>query len=263
MDWTVTVFQYMVVFLFGLAIGSFLNVVIYRLPRGESIVFPPSRCPDCGTPIRYRDNIPLLGYLLLRGRCRSCNSPISPQYPLIECVVGCMFAALFYLHGPSIPFVSLSALGTILLAATVTDLRHMIIPDRLMIAGGALGFLLALPFGRAGVLRALGGAAAGLAILTVMLGIGWALYRRESIGRGDFKLIAVTGLFLGPVMNCVALFIAVFIGGTWGIALILMRKNVPGREVPFVPFIAAGCYGVMFFGTHFLSFIQQYIRILP
>lgn len=253
--------QYLLVILFGLAIGSFLNVIIYRLPRGESIVYPASHCPNCGTPIRYRDNVPILGYLLLHGKCRSCGAGISIQYPLIESISGCMFGILFFLYGPSLSFLSQAILGSILLAAVVIDLQFMIVPDRLMLVGGILGGLVSLGFGWAGVLRALSGALAGVLILAVMLGIGWLLYRRESVGWGDFKLTAVTGLFLGPLFNSTALAFAVLIGGIWGILLLIFGKSISGREIPFVPFIAAGCFMMMFFGGKILLLINSYLQL--
>ncbi len=252
---------YIPVIFSGLAIGSFLNVVIYRLPRGESIVFPSSHCPRCGIAIRYRDNIPLLGFLLLQGKCRNCGAGISLQYPLIESITGCMFGILFFLHGPSLQFLSQAIFGSILLAAVVIDLQHMLVPNRLMLAGGLAGCAISLCFGWAGVIRACSGALAGLAILTVMMGVGWLLYRRESVGWGDFKLAIITGLFLGPLFNSIALILAVFIGGIWGIALLVAGRNVSGREVPFVPFIAAGCYGVMLLGGKILLLLQNYLRI--
>lgn len=253
--------QYLLVASFGLAIGSFLNVIIYRLPRGESIVYPSSHCPNCGASIRFYDNIPIFGYLFLRGKCRACGTGISLRYPLIECISGCMFVTLFSLHGLTLPFISQAIFGSILLAAVVIDLQHMIVPNNLMLVGGIFGILTSLAFGWAGVLRAFSGALAGLAILGAIAGIGWLLYRRESIGQGDFKLVAVTGLFLGPLFNSIALILAVFIGGFWGIALLITGKNISGREIPFVPFIAAGCYGVMFFGGKILILLKYYMQI--
>ena len=253
--------QYLLVVSFGLAVGSFLNVVMYRLPRGESIAFPPSHCPHCGTSILYRDNVPLLGFLLLGGKCRSCKTGISLRYPLIEGITGCMFGILYYLHGPSLPFLSQVILGSILLTAVVIDLQFMIVPDRLMMAGGTFGGLISLAYGWPGLIRALSGALSGITILAVMSGIGWLIYRRESIGWGDFKLVAVTGLFLGPLFNSVALALAVVFGGIWGILLLIGGINLKGREIPFVPFIAAGCLVSMLFGGELLRLFSAYLQL--
>lgn len=242
--------------LFGLSVGSFLNVLIYRLPRRESIAFPASHCPDCGTPIRPYDNIPLLGFLLLGGRCRSCRVPISVMYPIIEGLTGALFGVMFLLHGPSMHFIADVTLGCILIVVFCVDLRHMIIPDRLNLAGGIIGLSLATVFGSAGIIRAVGGALAGLAILGGMALLGWILYRRESVGQGDFKLVAVTGIFLGPLGNSIALALAILVGGIWGMARLAIRRSIAGEEVPFGTFIAVGCFLFMIFRDPILMVVR-------
>ncbi len=251
---------HLVVFTFGLCAGSFLNVAIWRLPRKESISFPPSHCPECMAPIKYHDNIPLIGFAILRGKCRSCGSGISPLYPIVEFITGAMFLALFLLRGPTIFFLSDAFLGSLLLAAFFIDLRHMIIPDRLNLAGGIAGIGFAIAHGPAGLLRASAGAFTGVLIITLMALLGKLLFRRESMGMGDLKLVAVTGLFLGPLGNFAALMIAVFIGGTWGIFYLASRKGVAGAEVPFGPFIALGCMTVMFFPEHIFKALSLFLN---
>lgn len=261
MDKFALVFPYGVVTLLGLVIGSFLNVLIYRLPLRQSIAFPASHCTSCGTPILYRDNIPILGYLLLRGKCRSCGITISPLYPVIEFITGMMFLSLFAIRGPTVFFLSDVTLACVLLVALFIDLRHMIIPDRLTLPAGIIGIGFSLFFGIQGILRALSGAVIGFFILLVMALLGKALFKRESMGSGDFKFVIVTGLFLGPVGNLVALVLAVLFGGLWGMYRLAFRKSKAGDEIPFGPFIAAGCYVVLFFRAQVLGLVHAYLSL--
>jgi leader peptidase (prepilin peptidase)/N-methyltransferase len=249
------------VFLFGLCVGSFLNVVIYRLPRRESIAFPASHCPECMTPIRFYDNIPILGFLALRGKCRNCGVRISPAYPIVEFITGALFLSLFLLRGPSIVFLSDIFLGTLLIAVLFIDLKFMIIPDRLNLAGGIAGVLFALMHGPAGFLWGAGGALMGILVLLIMAFLGRVMFHRESMGMGDFKLVAVTGLFLGPMGNFTALVLAIFIGGVWGVFHLALQKGKAESEVPFGPFIAAGCWLVLFFREYLVGMAAAYFSI--
>ena len=140
------------IFLFGLALGSFLNVLIYRLPRKESIIYPGSHCPSCGTLIKYRDNIPVVGYILLRGRCRTCSISISVMYPLIEIFTACMVISLYFIHGFNINFAADIILGSILLVAAVIDAEYMIIPNRLTYPGFVIAVILSLRWGLKGII---------------------------------------------------------------------------------------------------------------
>ncbi|MHB9027776.1 MAG: prepilin peptidase [Candidatus Latescibacterota bacterium] len=249
------------VFLFGLCAGSFLNVVIYRLPRRESIAFPASHCPECLTPIRFYDNIPILGFVMLRGKCRRCGVRISPMYPAVEFITGALFLSLFLLRGPTLFFLSDVFLGTLLLAVLFIDLKFMIIPDRLNLAGGTAGLLFALLHGPAGILWAAEGALAGILVLLIMAFLGRLMFRRESMGMGDFKLVTVTGFFLGPMGNFTALVLAIFIGGVWGVFHLAVRKGEAEKEVPFGPFIAAGCWLVLFFREYLMQAAAAYLSI--
>jgi leader peptidase (prepilin peptidase)/N-methyltransferase len=249
------------VFLFGLCAGSFLNVVIYRLPRRESIAYPASHCTECLTPIKFYDNIPLLGYLMLRGKCRHCGVPISPIYPLVEFITGALFLSLFLLHGPTLFFLSDVFVGTLLLAVFIIDLKFMIIPDRLNLTGATAGIFFALLHGPAGVLRGVGGALAGILILLIMAFLGRIMFHRESMGMGDFKLVAVTGLFLGPLGNFTALVLAILIGGVWGVFHLAVHKGKAEKEVPFGPFIALGCWMVLFFREYLVRAVTSYLSI--
>jgi leader peptidase (prepilin peptidase) / N-methyltransferase len=229
---------------FGAVIGSFLNVVAYRLPRRESLVRPASRCPSCGTPIKPYDNIPVLSWLLLRGRCRSCAAPISARYPLVE-GLSALLCAGAVLVGGGVAKEVLRALMTLLLVPVASiDLEHRIIPNRLT----AFGALLAIaagtaldPAGEPG--RLIAGAAAGGALLLA------ALAYPGGMGMGDVKLAGVMGLFLGGAV-APALLVALLAGAIAG-AVVIARKGVPaGRKtaVPFGPFLALGGVLAVFAG---------------
>jgi len=235
------------VFLFGLCVGSFLNAAINRLPRNESISFPSFRFPKCLAPINFYENIPLLGYILLRRRRRSCGTSISFQQPAVELLTGLMFITFFLFRGPNLIFIHDILLGSFLIAVFFIDLRHMIIPNRLNLVGGIAGCMFAITHGTTGILLASSGAAAGMLILGGMALLGRLLFHRESIGAGDFKLVMVIGLFLGPLGNCIALALAVISGGTWGIFHLTFNKSAGKQEVPFGPFIAVGCWLVILF----------------
>ena len=212
------------VFALGAIIGSFANVCIHRLPRGESVVTPRSRCPRCGTPIAGWDNVPVLSWLLLRGRCRACRVPISPRYPLVEALVGALFLAAVLRHGIGLPAFAGALLATAAVILAATDLESRILPDEVTLGVLVLGLLLAAGRDLRAVetrgaeaftghlLPALVGAAFGAA---VVWGVG-AAYRRlrgaEGMGLGDVKMIAMIGAFVGPAGVLLTLFSASLVG---------------------------------------------------
>jgi leader peptidase (prepilin peptidase)/N-methyltransferase len=212
------------VFALGAIVGSFANVCIHRLPRGESVVTPRSRCPGCGTPIAARDNVPVLSWLLLRGRCRSCRTPISPRYPLVEALVGTLFVVAALHHGLGPAAAAGALLGTAAVILAATDLEARVLPDEVTLGVLVLGLLLSawrdLPAVRAEgpgafsghLLPALAGAAFGAALVW---GVG-AAYRlvrgAEGMGLGDVKMIAMIGAFVGPVGVLLTLFVASAVG---------------------------------------------------
>lgn len=232
-----------VVGLFGLAIGSFLNVVIWRVPRGESVVSPPSACPACGNAIRPRDNVPVAGWLMLKGKCRDCSEPISARYPLVELGTGVLFAVLALRFGldPVLPaFLYLAAVG---IALALIDIDVKRLPDVLTLPSypvvGVLMGVAALTGSDSGdVVRApLGGAA--------MFAFYFALCFAypAGMGFGDVKLSGVLGLataWVGWGAWAVGLFGGFLFGGLWGIALILAKRGGRKSKVPFGPFMLAG-----------------------
>jgi len=251
-------------FVFGAVVGSFLNVVIHRLPLGESVVHPGSRCPACGAPIRAHDNVPILGWVLLGGRCRDCRAPIAARYPLVELANALLWAALAQRLGFGLPFVLLAAFCSALVVVTLVDLDHLIIPDAITLPGIAVGLVASLflppraglvtwllhgrlglgrlpgPFGSPTFWDSLLAAAAGFAFFYLAAVLGDRLFRKASMGGGDIKLAAMMGAVLGLTGLVVAIYVALLVGSTVGIALLLLRRARPGTAIPFGPFLALG-----------------------
>ena len=248
-----------VIALLGACIGSFLNVLIYRLPRRENIAYPASHCPSCGNTIKYIDNIPIISYLFLKGRCRDCSEKISARYPIIELLTAIMFVTIYMLQGWSIQFLADVTLGSIFLTAAVIDYEYMIIPDRLTFSGVFMGLLYSLYFGWKGLLGGFHGILVSLLILSFMYYLGKILYRKDGIGFGDVKLALVFGLFFGVYWSIVTIAIAVLVGALSGITLMLVRGREKGLEIPFGPFLAFGGFMVIFFRPQLLYLINLYL----
>jgi len=244
--------MFFVFFLLGLFIGSFLNVAIYRLPRGETIILGRSHCPACGQALAWYDLVPVLSYFALRGRCRYCGTSISPRYPLVELLTGAVFAALFYRFGPTPVLAKYLFLGAVLIAAAFIDLEHYLIPDRLVLAGLAGAVILGFAARDVGIWSALAGCAAGAGFLSVI-----AVISKGGMGGGDVKLAAVTGLFLGWPLAALALFLAIVSGGL--AAAIFLLLGIKGRKdpVPFAPFIAAGTLIAILWGAYIIGWYRQ------
>jgi leader peptidase (prepilin peptidase)/N-methyltransferase len=236
------------VFLFGAAVGSFLNVVIHRLPREESVVSPPSRCPGCGSRIAWYDNIPILSWLLLRGKCRTCQSPISGQYPLVELLNGLLTFFLFLRYGPTPGFLVLFLLCSSLVAITFIDLEHQIIPDVISLPGILVGFACSSLVTGIGWKDSLIGILVGGGSLFL---VAWGyelLTKKEGMGGGDIKLLAMLGAFFGWRAVLFIIFAASLIGSVVGITLMLVQKKDGKLAVPFGPFLAGGALLYIFFG---------------
>jgi leader peptidase (prepilin peptidase)/N-methyltransferase len=233
-DATLGVATIVVVALFGAMFGSFLNVCIVRLPLDQSIVHPPSHCPRCGAGIAWYDNVPVLSWLLLRGRCRRCGEPISFQYPLVEVATALLWAAAAWCYGLTLTALSAAAFGTILLGIAVTDARHYLIPDEYTWGGLVIGLALAFRGGVAGFLAGLLGAALGFGLLWFIAWAGERAFRKEAMGGGDIKMMTMVGAFVGWKGVLLTLFGGALLG-TIVFVPITLRKR---RLVPFGVFLA-------------------------
>ena len=238
--------------LVGMVVGSFLNVVIDRLPRGESLVFPSSRCEACGRGLSTRDLLPVLSYVLLRGKCRYCSVPISWRLPLVELLTGGLFAFLGWRLGPGLELISALVYVALFVPIFFIDLREGIIPDVIVFPGMALALGLALLEGRA--IPALVGGGVGFGLLLAIY-----LLARGGMGLGDVKLVGLLGLINGWPLVLVALLLA-FV--SWGLlASVFLALRLKGRKapIPFGPFLVGGSFVALLWGQGLLDI---YLRLL-
>ncbi|HEY4641323.1 MAG TPA: prepilin peptidase [Thermoanaerobaculia bacterium] len=240
----------------GAIIGSFLNVVIHRYPREESIVFPPSHCPDCNTNIRWYDNVPILSYLALGARCRNCRVPISPRYPLIELANALFYLAIFQRTGPSVIFLPLAAIVSMTIVLIYIDLEIQILPDVIDVPGVFVGALIAwigADFAPGLVLAAtlldsILGALLGAGILAAIILAYWLIRRREGMGWGDVKMLAMIGAVVGWQAVPAVLLLASITGAIVAVPLALRSKERFQLAIPFGVFLGIATLAVLFFG---------------
>ncbi len=239
---------------FGLLVGSFVNVLIHRLPREESVVRPGSHCPACGGAIRPLDNIPVLSWLLLAGRCRCCRAPISPRYPLVELSNGALWVAAFWRAPSWGDFASGALLCSACLALGWIDADFQILPDAITLPGIAAGLGLSFLSVERTPLQALLGAALGGGGLW-LLGAVWGLIRRnpDVMGFGDVKMLAMVGAFVGPWGVFLTVLFGSVLGSLLGGILILFRRGSLATALPFGVFLAVGAVASYFFGAPLLS----------
>jgi len=241
------------VFVFGALVGSFLNVCIHRIPSGESIAFPASHCPHCHEPIRPYDNIPIVSYLVLRGRCRNCAAGIALRYPLVEMLGGIAAVSSIYAYGLTAEGLLIFAFLAALIVITFIDVDHQIIPDAISIPGIFVGFAAALIFGHPTWLSSLAGIALGGGILWIVAsGYEW-LTDREGMGGGDIKLLAMIGAFLGWQAVPVTLMIASLTGTVVGVGLMVVQRRDSRTAIPFGPFLALGATCALFWGDALIA----------
>ena len=232
----------------GMLVGSFLNVCICRLPKGESVVFPPSHCPQCDYRIRWHDNIPLVSYLLLRGKCRGCGMHISMQYPLVELLNGLLTLALFLRFGQTLAFPVLFLFCSALVVITFIDLQYQIIPDEISLPGIVIGFVFSFFLqGHSWLNSLLGILLGGGSLLLVAYGYQW-LTGKEGMGGGDIKLLAMMGAFLGWKSILFIIFASSLVGSVVGITMMLVQKKDSKLAIPFGPYLAFGALLYIFCG---------------
>lgn len=266
------------VFAFGLIIGSFLNVCISRLPHGQSVVKPPSRCPNCQTTIRPYDNIPVLSYLLLGGKCRSCKTRISPIYPVVELFTALLFLACYLVFGNSFATAKWAAFSAVLIVLVFTDWRERLLPDAVNFTGLAIGlafsFFTPVPDGSAlwlanrifdfpppspilSFVDAAIGAAVGAGILW-LVGEGYFRLRgREGMGFGDVKMMLMAGAFLGLRRTILTILAGSLLGALLGGGFMLLSRKGSDYELPFGSFLGIAALLVVFFGTPLISWYQS------
>lgn len=243
----------------GAAIGSFLNVCISRLPEGVSIVSPPSRCPGCHHPIRYYDNIPILSYLILRGRCRDCGEKISLKYPVVEFITALLALLLFWKFGLTLKYAVSFVFVSALIVITFIDLDHQIIPDRITLPGIPLFWLGAVFVMNISWLDASLGLLIGGGSL-YLIAVGYELLtKREGMGGGDIKLLAMLGAFSGWQSLLFILLVSSLVGAVAGIMVMLIKGRDMKYAVPFGPFLSFGAVAYLFMGT---SVMEYYLHLL-
>ena len=239
--------------LVGACVGSFLNVCVYRWPEDLSVISPPSRCGSCGTAIRWYDNVPVLGWLWLRGKCRACGARISIQYPLVELVTALLWVMAVWRFGLSWQALATALFFTILLGIALSDARTYIIPDQFTLGGLVIG--LALSFAPGGITpqRAVLGAALGYVLLAVVAIVGEWAFKKPAMGGGDIKMMAMVGAFLGPI----GVLLTLFLGALFGSLIFAPIGLRTGKLVPFGIFLALGAAVTEPFGQ---ALIDWYVR---
>jgi len=244
---------YIFLFYLGAIIGSFLNVVIYRLPRKLSLAYPPSHCPYCTNPVRFYDNVPIISFLILRGRCRYCGQKISRRYLLVETLTGLLFVMLYCRFGWSINTLVYGLLSVYLIVIVFIDIEFHKIPNIMILSGLLWGGLLLLILAPRKLSDAGLGLLVGGAIMLFWSVFGRLLFKKDCLGGGDVKLAILVGLFLGLSGTVLALFISFILAGLVGIGLILFRGFKMDAHLPYAPFLAIGTLTTIITGQSIIT----------
>ncbi|MGA8766077.1 MAG: prepilin peptidase [Candidatus Acidiferrales bacterium] len=267
---------------FGLLIGSFLNVCIYRIPRNLSIVFPSSRCPYCNTAIRPWDNIPVVSWMLLGGKCRTCKTTISWMYPVVELLTAVLFWACYYAFGTTTEALKWAIFSALTIVLVFTDMRERILPDVVNYSGFAAGLLLSLvtkpsdgsalwianrvfnfppPAPVISLADALLGAAFGSGLLWLVAEAYFRLRGREGMGLGDVKMMLMAGAFLGLKRTLLTILAGSVLGSVLGLAFMMARRKESDYELPFGTFLGMAAVLVMFFGTPLVNWYLSLMMV--
>ncbi len=248
-----------VALLFGALVGSFLNVVILRLPEENgSIVYPPSHCPRCKTPLSWFENIPLLSFLFLRGRCRHCHEPISCQYPVVEALMSLLAAAVVFRFGPTMTSAGYFLFCAALLSIIWIDIHHQIIPDVISIPGIVIGFFLSFFSSFVTWRDSLIGLLVGGGILYAIALIYYLLRKQEGMGGGDIKLLAMIGAFLGWQSLPFVIFLSSITGSLFGLVAMIQQKKGGNTRIPFGPFLSCSALVYLFFREAIFRLFLRY-----
>lgn len=262
------------IFVFGTVVGSFLNVCIWRIPREEPLHKPGSHCPKCSAHIAWYDNIPIISFIVLRGRCRYCREPISIRYVMVEALTGALFVCLYLKFSLTIALAIYCALVASFIVLTFIDLDHYIIPNRITFGGIAVGFALSftakyMPGNRfvvTNTLEAISGGLVFAGILYLLDQLSLLVFKKRGMGGGDVKLAAVIGLFVGVRLIFPVIFVASVVGSVIGIVVLLVRRAHeadPSHYIPFGPYLVLGTIIVLFFGDYMLEFWRNMVTVVP
>lgn len=252
---------YLIVFVFGLFVGSFLNVCIYRMPRRLSIILPSSRCPSCNSPIKPWDNIPLVSYVLLGGRCRFCKARISLRYPLVELLNAVFYVWILWRFGLGWHTLMYYFFCSALIVIAFIDLDFQIIPDRITLTGIPIGliagsFLLPDPFSRfllLGIENSLIGMLTGFGFFYLLAFAGSTIFKKEALGGGDIKMMAMIGAVMGWKAVLLTTFLGSSAGAVFGILLMIFKGKDRMTKIPFGPFLALGAVATLFYAQEMFS----------
>jgi len=237
----------------GLIVGSFCNVCIYRIPKNESIIYPASHCSKCRSKIKPVDNIPLLSFILLKGRCRNCGSKISIQYPVVELLTGIIYLIIYLIYGLSIQSLIYIILSSALIIIAFIDLNEQIVPDVISLPGIGVGLILSFFVPYLSFINSALGVVVGGGIILIIALVGSMIFKKEAMGGGDVKLAAMIGAFLGWRYTIISLFLGFFLGDLAGIFLILSKIKSKEDMVPFGPFIALGSLITLLWGEKIIA----------
>ncbi|EAX47870.1 peptidase A24A domain protein [Thermosinus carboxydivorans Nor1] len=244
------------IFILGLIIGSFLNVCIYRLPLGASIVTPPSHCFACGTRLKFWDLIPVISYIALRGRCRYCGAAFSLRYLLVELLTAFLFTWCFQVTGLGPELIKALIFISFLIVVAFIDYDHQLILDKVLIWLGGAGVFINLGLGFTGLTDMIAGSLLGGGLLLVI-----AIASRGGMGGGDIKFAACLGLWLGWKLTLLALFLSFLLGGVGGIVLLTLKRKGRKDFIPFGPFLALGAFFAGLYGWQILRwYFQHFMR---
>jgi len=248
------------IILFGLAWGSFLNVLIYRLPLGMSIIKPPSSCPRCRQRIKFYDNIPLISFLVLRGRCRYCRERISFTYPLVEFLIPSSFILLYAHHSLSFFFFASCLFSSALVVLAFIDYGHQVLPDEITLPGLALAVIYSFFRKDLNLTQALVGAVAGAGFLLLIYAAYYLLRKKEGLGMGDVTLMLMIGAYLGWKQAFLTLIIASFAGAIVGAFFIIFRKKSFQYSLPFGTFLAPSAFVSLLWGKELITAYLELFR---
>jgi len=264
MHYTVDIVEALLCFVLGSVVGSFLNVVIVRLPEGRSLTYPPSRCPDCQSNVRFFDNVPIISFFVLKGRCRSCGSRISLRYPVVEFIMAFLSMALYLRFGLTPGYVMFFLFCAALCAVFWIDLEHMIIPDAISLNGAVIGVVASI----AGLIpsmdwkSSLEGVALGIGVLYLPALIYQKLRGTEGLGGGDIKLLAMIGAFCGPEGVLFVIFLSSLSGSITGLFGMMFRGAASTTPIPFGPFLSFSAVFYVFVGRNIVHYFYTMANYL-